>query len=94
MNRLRQAGLRRPGIYALLAAVLGIGVGVALFQIADDEARSATPEMRSGGIFRVVALRLDVGPIDPALEYRAPRAPDRRHDVCAAERGGWGHRRA
>jgi len=73
MNSSQASGRARPRIYALLAAMLCIGVVVAaLFQaITDAGAHGSIPTARSGGVFRIVARSADVGPLDPALEYTA-----------------------
>ncbi|MBA3429384.1 MAG: hypothetical protein H0U07_12565 [Actinobacteria bacterium] len=76
MKRSNAGGRARPRIYAWLAAVLCIGAVVAvLFQeITDGGAQSSTPTARSGGVFRIVARSVDVGPLDPALEYTGASA--------------------
>jgi peptide/nickel transport system substrate-binding protein len=70
MNGWKAGGLVRPRTYALLVAVLWIGVFVVgVFQEITDGALASTPKARSGGVFRIVARSADVGPLDPALEY-------------------------
>ena len=59
---------RSISVLAAVALCLG-GVAVALLLLRDDDAEGATPAPKRGGIVRVVARNLDVGPLDPALEY-------------------------
>lgn len=71
MKTPKARGLARSRIYALLAAVLGVGVVVVVLfrEITDGGAQGSAAKARSGGIFRIVARSADVGPLDPALEY-------------------------
>jgi ABC-type transport system substrate-binding protein len=59
---------RSISVVAAAALCFG-GVAVALPLLRDDDAEGATPAPKRGGIVRVVARNLDVGPLDPALEY-------------------------
>ena len=61
----------RARISTVAAAVLCCGgvVVALLLLLRDDGTASARAETREGGIVRVVARSLDVGPIDPALDY-------------------------
>src|SRR5829696_1809564 len=60
----------RARMYVIAAAALCLGgVAAALLLRADGDAGTTQPDVRRGGIVRVVARALDVGPLDPALEY-------------------------